>query len=581
MIDGLRLELRDVAPIVHADLDINRINIIGGKNSTGKSTVSKLLYCFLKANSSDNDILLTFTLKKELDEIYKEFNSRFFEDPSVSELNHKIRMKDSSVSEKNHIGFIDPNDYEDETFNHNGLWDPISYGYENFDDNDSLDSTDYESDMMEGYYESDEYYSDLADEYYEERVVDENDDNIENPYDSEMIHNIKRLWYMLNYHDYDDFKEVVNFFNDIEPPITDILEAEAALESKRPIRLFIPKVMHFELLLFKWNKIKRILYGYEDYSTDFFKEVMKDLISSEFNINFHEKDHVNNKWLMHSSPNYRINHAKLFDSLNSDFSFEVNLNDVGNEFKSEGEFLVNNVFYLESYTILDSYSFLTEEYLHIEELKKYLKKTETMSIQLLRRSSPYEFKGELEKNINQIIGGRIVNNGDGSLRFGSSPNYSTMKNTASGVKQIAVIQNLLHNGFLEDNSVLIIDEPEVNLHPEWQIKLAQILVLLAKEGNIIIYINSHSPMFIEAMDTFSEYYDFEDHVNYYLSEEIECDKSKVNFEKSEKNENRTIFKRIPNDELYVIYDNLGDPFDILDKVRLMKGKKGVDDDFYI
>ena len=28
MIEGLRLELRDVAPIARADLDINRINIV-------------------------------------------------------------------------------------------------------------------------------------------------------------------------------------------------------------------------------------------------------------------------------------------------------------------------------------------------------------------------------------------------------------------------------------------------------------------------------------------------------------------------------------------------------------------------
>ncbi len=42
---------------------------------------------------------------------------------------------------------------------------------------------------------------------------------------------------------------------------------------------------------------------------------------------------------------------------------------------------------------------------------------------------------------------------------------SSMKNTASGVKQIAVIQTLLHNRFLGDDCVLIMDEPTRNFSP--------------------------------------------------------------------------------------------------------------------
>lgn len=65
---------------------------------------------------------------------------------------------------------------------------------------------------------------------------------------------------------------------------------------------------------------------------------------------------------------------------------------------------------------------------------------------------------------------------------------------------------------------LIIDEPEVNLHPDWQFKLANILMLLVKKLNVSIYINTHSPLFIEAINAFSEYYDLDDETNYYLTE---------------------------------------------------------------
>ena len=77
-----------------------------------------------------------------------------------------------------------------------------------------------------------------------------------------------------------------------------------------------------------------------------------------------------------------------------------------------------------------------------------------------------------------------------------------MENTASGLKQLATIQLLLDNNELTKNSFLILDEPEINLHSEWQVKLAKLLVLLVKELNIYLYINSHSPQFIEALGGF-------------------------------------------------------------------------------
>ena len=38
-------------PINKADIDLNKINVVGVNNATGKSTTSKLLYCFLKSNN--------------------------------------------------------------------------------------------------------------------------------------------------------------------------------------------------------------------------------------------------------------------------------------------------------------------------------------------------------------------------------------------------------------------------------------------------------------------------------------------------------------------------------------------------
>ena len=133
----------------------------------------------------------------------------------------------------------------------------------------------------------------------------------------------------------------------------------------------------------------------------------------------------------------------------------------------------------------------------------------------------------------------------------------TGSSVSSGIKQIGLIQLLLINGKLKRDGYLIIDEPEVNLHPEWQFKFAEILVLLAKDLNITIYLNSHSPFFIESIDAFSQYYDMENDVNYYLTEGSEF-KGKYDFIK------------IESKELYKIYDNLGNAYDLINQLRLRK-----------
>ena len=98
------------------------------------------------------------------------------------------------------------------------------------------------------------------------------------------------------------------------------------------------------------------------------------------------------------------------------------------------------------------------------------------------------------------------------------------------------------------------DEPEVHLHPEWQVKLAEILVLLVKDLNVNLFINSHSPQFIEAIEVYSIKYGLKNETNFYLTQKDE-NSEKYNVEK------------IEYDNLYELYSNLGDSYDIIDEVR--------------
>lgn len=75
-----------------------------------------------------------------------------------------------------------------------------------------------------------------------------------------------------------------------------------------------------------------------------------------------------------------------------------------------------------------------------------------------------------------------------------------LRNVASGMKSLLIIQRLVENGSLTSGSWLMIDEPETNLHPEWHIKMAEILVLMKKEMNINVIVSSHSAYFIRALE---------------------------------------------------------------------------------
>ncbi|WP_201576087.1 AAA family ATPase [Psychrobacter immobilis] len=79
----------------------------------------------------------------------------------------------------------------------------------------------------------------------------------------------------------------------------------------------------------------------------------------------------------------------------------------------------------------------------------------------------------------------------------------TANNVSSGMKSIAIVDLLYKGRFINRDSILIIDEPETNLHPKWQRLYAQAIVNLANQGTNIL-INTHSPYMLEALKIYSD-----------------------------------------------------------------------------
>ena len=116
------------------------------------------------------------------------------------------------------------------------------------------------------------------------------------------------------------------------------------------------------------------------------------------------------------------------------------------------------------------------------------------------------------KIISEIINGRIVVDDFQGVLYEKNGQEINIDNVALGIKGFGLIQLLLKNHQLNSRTLLIIDEPEIHLHPNWQVLYAEILVLISKKLEIPILLTSHSPYFIEALKVFSEKYEYEENL---------------------------------------------------------------------
>lgn len=89
---------------------------------------------------------------------------------------------------------------------------------------------------------------------------------------------------------------------------------------------------------------------------------------------------------------------------------------------------------------------------------------------------------------------------------------------ATGVKSFSILQLLLKNGKINSKTLLIVDEPESHLHPQWIIEYARLLVLINKNIGTKIFIASHNPDMVSALKFISEKQQTEGNLNFYLAE---------------------------------------------------------------
>jgi len=102
--------------------------------------------------------------------------------------------------------------------------------------------------------------------------------------------------------------------------------------------------------------------------------------------------------------------------------------------------------------------------------------------------------------LDAALGGEFVFKGDNLSFKDNKSGRDISKNLVSfGMTNLGMIQALLKHNVITEGSFVFIDEPETNLHPDWQVILMRVLLVLAQAG-VNIVITTHSTDLLKALE---------------------------------------------------------------------------------
>jgi AAA15 family ATPase/GTPase len=102
------------------------------------------------------------------------------------------------------------------------------------------------------------------------------------------------------------------------------------------------------------------------------------------------------------------------------------------------------------------------------------------------------------RTLEELFGG-VIRREKEKFIFKKQNRKYTMSQVAEGVKKIGIITILIRNRTIDKHTILFLDEPENNLHPEAILELVRVLFLLNQAG-VQIYLTTHSYFVIKQFE---------------------------------------------------------------------------------
>ena len=154
---------------------------------------------------------------------------------------------------------------------------------------------------------------------------------------------------------------------------------------------------------------------------------------------------------------------------------------------------------------------------------------------------------QIYQKISTVCEGDVVGDKRATVGYQVGDHRLDVKNMSTGLKTFAILKSC----YIKTRGVIILDEPEIHLHPEWQLLFAELIVLLHKEFGLHILLNTHSPYFLNAIEVYSAKYQVADKCKYYLTENV----------------NKLSYIKDVTDDIEAIYRKLARPLQKLENER--------------
>ena len=276
---------------------------------------------------------------------------------------------------------------------------------------------------------------------------------------------------------------------------------------KDTINKYIPENLYYELKDITDKTSRKIFDLFKMEQFEFILEILENSLLTEFSYQmsniFSEEESIITLTIKEKDIDLKIKENKLV-SVDNKIQLGTEVIYIDNPF------LIDDIKRISLYR-LNRNIYLRHDNLLIEKLQnEYSENTIVDRINV---------KKSFEDIFNKINLGELVKSGRRiSYRNKNSDKTLRIENLSTGIKSFMIMKTLLLNGHLSENGTIVLDEPEVHLHPEWQLIFAELIVLLQKDFNMHILLTTHSPYFINAIEVYSAKHKVNEKCKFYLAE---------------------------------------------------------------
>lgn len=465
----MKLKLENIGAIRNANIDINGLTVIAGENSTGKSTIGKLIYTIVKSLNNFKVENVGFQLSS-LKDVTRDF---------------------SFIVKKQEMKVLEEDYYKDLCNNCDKLLHAIDELQFYIQSEES--TTKFVADKMEWLFllliRLIAFFLILPTNINTETHMLTN-------LSTSRLKKINMFWSIFSeYIDTEETLYLSNSFINVDMDLHFYIDNSSTA--------CIQNVNNIEELL---DLLQRCCSIYYDMNNNIDNQtIINDYISSQLTDEFSSG--------LYSNIFNKPGTVDLFTT--PDFHFHINVTPKKYDINAFPE----NI-YFEDATYIESPIMLYFNKYNIPDTPSIPKHIKDLLTKLSTKNKSETSAFATEKTIDKIIGGNFKFDDVSNQFIFEDPIQKplSMTNIATGTKAIGLLQLLHTNGWIKKDNIIIIDEPEIHLHPKWQLEYCKVISALTSLG-ISFVITTHSPYIVQALKVYTDKMEISSKANFYITNE--------------------------------------------------------------